>query len=127
MIIETLCTLPPIIRQFFNKILLTCPCPELRDNLDKLWRMWLYIESTIRPNIIPSHREKFEALKNQFMDLYVRTLAKEKELKEETEAKAKEFLYHITMPDKRSGDIFFRLGQASYKISYKLKYNNEIS
>lgn len=121
---DTKYTMPPQVVQFFSKILLSQPCPKLRDNLQALWEIWLYIESkTVKNAGNLARKERLGLLKSQLMDLYVRTLAKEKNIEEKTKTKAQQPFYYITMPDKRSDSIFCGLRLARYRLPNNVRKN----
>ncbi len=70
----------PEIDMKFSKDILSRPTPKLREDSDTLWKSWLYIESLWKKlDNQPVKRAKCEELKKQFMELYERAKAKEKE------------------------------------------------
>lgn len=109
--ITTISTLPPIITQYFNRLLLATPCPDFKDSSKDLLRVYEYIVKKLlkRAKNIPQRLALCEKLEKEFLDLYVQIKAKEEELKEKTDHITQEPFYRFRGVSRNSKKIFDRL------------------
>lgn len=112
----TISIIPPEIIQNYDHLLLSKPIPKFKDDAESLKNIYEWIRSTYKRKIenIPNGIYKFTILEKQFMGLYERAIAKEKELKETTGNIGKEPFYFIQWPNKYGRRIFERLRKAKY-------------
>jgi hypothetical protein len=129
MITQTVSSIPLSIHQYFSSKMLSLPCPKLRDDSETLRRVYLWIKTKLMKKCAkyPEWKRECEQLEKQFLELYERALAKEKDLEAKEGYKTQESFYWITISDRRSDNIFRRLKLESYKIPFELWRNNEIS
>lgn len=82
---QTICSLPPLIQQYFSNILLQTPC-KLCEDSDTLYQVYQYIKRKLQKKTYrcPVQDKKFIEMEMEFLDLYGRTKAKEDEYKEKT-------------------------------------------
>lgn len=107
---------PPDILFGFSNDLLSFPAPELKDNCNKLMRVFRYIENRLKNKSNYGNRQKkYEKLKQEFLILYEQAKKKEDD-STETKTKGQEPFYFITMPYKGDQDLFFGLKCDSYQI-----------
>lgn len=111
MTITTSTTLPPFILQKFSRSLLSIPCPKFRDHPETLICIYRYIEKKLRKKTLKNEKRnnKYIGLSIEFMELYERAKAKEKELEKETKHITQQPFYFFGGPDKRYQNIFKRL------------------
>lgn len=110
--------LHPEIRQYFDRKLLSKPCPKLYDDSSFLWSIYQYIVLKLKKkcNNHPNRLTHFQKLEYQFLELYERAKAKEKELKEETGYAGKGPFYFISETSECHPYLFARLRGKSYKF-----------
>lgn len=88
------------------------------DNLEKFNSIYKYIKSlSEKYRKYPEIYSKWEKLEKEYLDLYERTKAKEKNLQEKTENRPKKPFYFTRMPNRRCKRIFSRLRHKSTRIS----------
>jgi hypothetical protein len=75
----------------------------------------------------PEWKRECEQLEKQFLELYERALAKEKDLEAEEGYKTQEPFYYIRLPDKCSDEILTGLRYNKFKISNELWETDDIS
>ncbi len=104
--ITSTCFLPPLIMQSFNSTLLSTPFPG--DNLQRLWRIYLYINKKLmqKSHHDPIWKKKCEQLEKEFLELYERTKTKEENIETKTKNKTKEPFYFIEIPNRSHQNIF---------------------
>lgn len=121
----TAATLPSILKQSFEKALLSAPCPDFYDSSKTLWEMWLKIEKRTwhRHANLPIKRTKCEKLKEEFLKLYAEIKIEEEKLKEKTGNPTKGWGYFITPPNKHEQTILRgfegRKGRYVTRFSYR--------
>jgi len=125
--ITTTCLVPPLIRQFFNSILLSTPHPKLRDSSDCILEMLKTVDQLwykLKNN--PKRLARCEALKKEILHLYERAKVKEKEREGQTDHKTQEFGYHVALDSPMDRDIYwrFRFGRKSgaFRPQFRSKY-----
>ena len=128
MTIKTVCNLPPLIRSRFDRMLLSYPA-IIGDNLDVIWECFLYIEikrlKKIRNH--PSKLKEYELLKQEFLNLYEWTKAKEEKLKEKTPTKVEIPFYFIYLSDSGLEEVWRRLRSKRVFLSDSERHDYEIS
>jgi hypothetical protein len=127
--ISTLSTLPPIIQQYFNPLLLSTPC-KFRDDSTDLIKFYQGIKRLItkkrysgkwHPNL------EIEKKLIEFEDLYESIKIKEENIKEKTNHRTKEPFYSFGYIDKKSEDLYSRFRErSSYGKYSKFGKHNEI-
>jgi len=97
--------------QYLKKLFVKGKPFKLRDDLEKIWETCLYIDKKLSTKLDkrPEEKAKFELIKQEFLDLYVETTAKEKELEEKGDYKTKEWGYRIKVPNKRDQHLWEKL------------------
>ena len=102
---------PPDIRQYFNKAMLTTPCPKFRESCETLWKIYQRLKKDWRKvERIPSMLEKCLKLEKEFLEIYERALAKEKECEGKKDHATQAFFYYIERID-REGEEAFRFAK----------------
>jgi hypothetical protein len=125
----TTTTIPPQIHQYFTEKMLSLPTPKMRDDSATLRRVYFWIKTKLMKKCVkyPEWKKECEQLEKQFVELYERTLAKEKELETEKGHKTQEPFYWITVANRSNQAIFRGLQRNSNQISLELWRNNEVS
>lgn len=107
---KTTVSLPPVITQRFDSMLLSYPTPDLRDScktigimLKEVEKLWKRIENN------PAKKLRCEKLKQEIMELYERAKVKEKERQGQKNHKTQEFGYFIGLPKENDRDVYWRL------------------
>lgn len=103
-------TLPPIISQHFNSLLLSQPMPEFRDSLKifdemlaKVLKKWKKLDKC------PAQKQKCEQLLREIQELHERAKIKEEERKAEARHKTQSFGYSVASPKNLVRPIYERL------------------
>lgn len=83
---ETICSLTPEIKQYFDSSLLSYLTPKFCDDSETLMKIYHYINKKLYKKCLnnPNKVKKFELLFEEFMRLYGRVVEKEREYKEKT-------------------------------------------
>jgi hypothetical protein len=125
---ETIKVLPPQIKQFFDKNLLSKDSPEFRDSCKVIWRVYLYIKNRLRKKVDndPIRLNKYLELEKQFLELYERTKAKEEERKIEEGHHTQEPFYYFRKTNGNYQWLFDRLKCESQKFKLPFFRNNAI-
>jgi hypothetical protein len=105
---ETGFLLPPQIIQRFSSLLLSMPVPKMRDDSETLWNMYSYIKDKLVKKTAkhPEWENKCKKLEKLFLELYERTLAKEKDLKEKKTHHTQQPFYRFRDPDQNKRRLF---------------------
>ena len=100
-------TLPPAIIQHFSAKLLSVPCPKFNEDSKDLWIIYQYIKTKLlkKTKKFPQWEKECLALEKQFMELYERALAKEKEHAEKKTHFTQESFYRFADIDRANGKI----------------------
>lgn len=102
--------LAPEIKQYFDRLLLSTPCPKFNDDISRINRMFKYIENKLLRRCKDEYQKReIEELLKQYREKHGRIVKKEKDLETEERHATKEPFYNFTMPSKRDGFIFNRL------------------
>jgi hypothetical protein len=112
--------LPPPILQHFSRILLSAPSPKFCDDNETLMKIYRYIERNLLKNAsyCENRMKKVKQLQIEFLEIYGRIKEKEKDIKADSEKKAKAKtqrpFYYINCSDRCLDRIFSRLKYRSY-------------
>lgn len=108
---------PPKIIQYFNSLLLSTPA-KLRDDSQTLWMVYTYIKNKImkKSKHDPKWVAKCQKLEQEFLELYERAKAKEKDAEGKTKNKTQEPFYRIISFDRGNRDVFKGLRRKSIYI-----------
>lgn len=107
--------IPPQVVQHFSNILLSVPITKFGDDSERLKRIYLYIKYKLSKKCKDEIRKnKFKILEDQYLELYERAKAKEKELEEKNKNLLKEPFYYIEISDLRYKKIYRRLRYRYY-------------
>lgn len=125
--IKNVTTLPPKIIQKYSDLLIS-PCVKFGDDLDVLWRIYRYIKTKLWKKLDKCEKRKAKCaiLKDQFLDLYVKTEIKKEDIKTTEKKRATEPFYYIKLPDKRLKNIFSRLRISRWQVPNERRKDNEI-
>lgn len=107
----TLQNLGNLLGSRFDANLLSIPVPSFREDSNKLWRIYKYINSNLKKKLrnYPVLLEKFTKLENEFIGLYERAKIKEEERKKEVRHKTQEPFYNIGSIGEKDEKVFRRL------------------
>ena len=117
MITITTNTIPPEIIQYFNSKLLCYPMPK-GDCCERLWRIYQWIISHLRPKdlINAKRKKKIDDLIEEFLELYERTKAKEEEREREETHFTQGLFYHIEFINRSHKDLFDGLTKRTWSL-----------
>ena len=125
--IETIACVAPIIRQLFDRALLSHPAPKLRDSLltfDRMWAQALKLWYKLDAN--PQRKARCDKLKEEILELYERAKIKEEECESQKGHKTQEFGYHVSVPQGLAQDVHGRLAfgrkDGSFKYVFRKNY-----
>jgi hypothetical protein len=123
MIIDSTCTLSPMIFQKYNSKLLSLPAPKLRDSSDCIRAMLKTVdEMWYKLANNPKRLERCTALKQEILQLYERAKIKEKEREAEKDHKTQEFGYYVTLRSALDRDVYWRLRFGRKAGSFKTEF-----
>lgn len=97
--------MPPMIMQSFDRQLLSRPC-KLNDNGSNLDRVYQYIKRKIDKKPIGN---KVYELEEEFLEIYERIKAKEKDIEGKTGYKVQRPFYRFEKSNRKGQDVFERL------------------
>lgn len=107
--IKTITVMPKPIHAYFDKNLLSMRV-NLGDTLENLHKIYLGIKiDSEKFRKYPQHYATWLALEKEYLELYVRTKAKEKIKGKQAQNKTKEPFYFIKMSNKSDENFFRRL------------------
>jgi hypothetical protein len=117
--LTTVSTLPPDLRQYFDRALLQRPLPGDKDT--DLWDIWKYIEAKVWKKLekTPGKKKICEELKRQFMELYEQIKTQKENPKTETKNKAEMPMYYIGFARRSSRRLFGRLKYRARRLASK--------
>lgn len=118
---KTVYILPPEVKQFFDKHLLSKPWPTFGDTLETFWSIYLYISRNLMRKACYNNSRYENAIKleQEFLKLYEQAAAKEKYLEAKTSNKAQRPFTYVTGFGKGNETIFRKLKQRSYGYAQK--------
>ena len=123
--LTTISSLPPEIKESFNKDLLSTPMRHGEGTstfemmLQEALKLWYKLDAS------PLKKARCEALKIEIMEVYEHAKEKEKELEGKTHHKTKEFGYFVAVPKGMAEDIYQRLKYKRKKGRFKYKYRDD--
>jgi len=105
-----------LIIQNFNSLLLHRTFPDLYDDSERLWKMYLWINNKLKKKCIkdPIRLEKYLKLEKEFLELYGRAKTKEEEFEEEDKRTRFSPFYGFKGNNKRHPKLLDRIKQKSY-------------
>ena len=108
--ITTISILPPVISQAFDSKLLTNPA-RLRNDETDLWRIFEFIEKKLAKKLrgTPGEKIKYEALKQEFLNLYGQIKAKKENKEAVPENQTEEPFYFFMCVSRSDDEILTRL------------------
>jgi len=111
--------IPPQITQYFDSKLLSTPVPNFNDSSQDLWLIYQYIKTKLlkKTKKYPQWEKECLALEKQFMELYERALAKEKEHTEKKTHYTQGSFYRFRSLNKTDDRIFTGLKYRSRRWS----------
>ncbi|SRR5216684_989022 len=119
--ITTMSSLPPLIQQSFNSNLLSSPSPSFRQTSKALLYVYNYIETRLAKKVNENsiRKQKYENLKNQFLELYERIKTKEKELEGKTEHFTQRPFYFTILSNRIQQSFFTRLEYRAFQFRFR--------
>jgi len=113
-------SLPPQVAEFFDRVLLSRPCPKFMDDSETLWKIYLYIINKLarRCNYNEKTMKKFEQFCYEFLELYGRTKTKETEFKEENGKSFQGPFDYFTDIGRNNKEVFSTIRHRAKSYSY---------
>ena len=103
--ITTITNIPPLILQYYDRKLLSYP-GKLSDDSSKLDHVYQYIKYKIDKKPVGN---KVYQLEQEYLELYERIKAKEKDIEGKTEYHTQRPFYYFGRSNRKGQDIFKRL------------------
>jgi len=109
-----------MIQQYYDAKLLSGPAPKLRDTCTDLWTVYLWIKTQLmkKAENNPIRLKKLLELENQFLELYERAKAKEKEREEQKDHCTQGPFYRFKETGRNYRYVFRRLRSRSSLFRY---------
>jgi hypothetical protein len=114
--IETKSCIPSDILQSYDKKLLSYPAVKFYDDSARLWSWYQWIKRKLQRKTVKDsiRNRKFLELEKQFLELYERTVAKEKDIEKKTGEQAVRAFRYFEYPLKNDRKIFERFRRRAY-------------
>lgn len=127
--IDSASIVPPIIQQYYNRMLLCTPTLKFGDachTFEFMWKQALKLWYKLDAN--PKRKERCERLKQEILEIYERAKIKEKERESQKDHKTQEFGYFVALPKVLDRDVHARLrfGRKAGAFTTQFRSNYEV-